>query len=247
MAAAEAVILNQGCYESLYKMARRHCRRVFPDYRARFDHPGKIGQTRLFRNIGVNHPETAAYRDLSEFRRQDAPPVRFPAVFKFDWGGEGSTVYLMNGADDLARCLSRAERFERTGQSGFVIQDHVPHGGRTLRVVVVHRRCVAYWRVQADRNRFGTSVADGAHIDRDSDPRLREIGIHRVTAFCRATGINLAGFDLLFHERGPQTEPLFIEINYYFGRRGLGGSEAYYRLLGAAVSDWLGEEGLSIG
>jgi ribosomal protein S6--L-glutamate ligase len=36
----------------------------------------------------------------------------------------------------------------------------------------------------------------------------------------------------------PQT-PLFIEINYYFGRTGLGGSEAYYRILMEEIRNWI--------
>jgi len=34
-----------------------------------------------------------------------------------------------------------------------------------------------------------------------------------------------------------------LEINYYFGRRGLGGTINYYRLLYKAVQDWLEEAG----
>jgi ribosomal protein S6--L-glutamate ligase len=32
-----------------------------------------------------------------------------------------------------------------------------------------------------------------------------------------------------------------LEINYFVGRSGLGGSEGYYRILEAEVSAWLGE------
>ena len=34
--AAKAVILPQGCRQSLYEMARDNCQHVFPDYAARF-------------------------------------------------------------------------------------------------------------------------------------------------------------------------------------------------------------------
>jgi ribosomal protein S6--L-glutamate ligase len=32
---------------------------------------------------------------------------------------------------------------------------------------------------------------------------------------------------------------MLLEINYFFGRRGLGGSEAYYKILLAEIQVWL--------
>jgi len=32
---------------------------------------------------------------------------------------------------------------------------------------------------------------------------------------------------------------LFLEINYFFGRKGLGGSEAYYKLLQQEIDRWI--------
>ncbi len=54
--AADAVILSQGCYRSLYEMARENCRHVFPNYDARFEFPGKINQIKLFRRAKVAYP-----------------------------------------------------------------------------------------------------------------------------------------------------------------------------------------------
>jgi len=45
---ADAVILPQGCYQSLYEMARNNCSHVFPNFDARFKYTGKIGQARFF-------------------------------------------------------------------------------------------------------------------------------------------------------------------------------------------------------
>ena len=58
------------------------------------------------------------------------------------------------------------------------------------------------------------------------------------------TGINLAAVDFIFSFSEKDPEPLFLEINYYFGRRGIGGSERYYQLLYEAVRGWLAEAGL---
>ena len=46
--AAKAVILNQGCSRSLYEAARANCPNVFPNYDAKFNYPGKIGQNGIF-------------------------------------------------------------------------------------------------------------------------------------------------------------------------------------------------------
>ena len=63
-----------------------------------------------------------------------------------------------------------------------------------------------------------------------------------VSRLCRKTGINLAAFDILFTDDAdvaPPDTPIFLEINYFFGRQGIGGSEALYTLLRQAVREWL--------
>jgi len=58
----------------------------------------------------------------------------------------------------------------------------------------------------------------------------------------------LAGIDLIFEKddrnNGDQ-HPLLLEINYFFGRTGLGGSERFYSLFQAAVDQWLEQLGLA--
>ena len=34
-------------------------------------------------------------------------------------------------------------------------------------------------------------------------------------------------------------KPLFLEINYFFGRSGLGGSEKYYEILTEQIQKWI--------
>lgn len=241
--AADAVVLPQGCYQSLYEMARKNCPRVFPNYDARFKYPGKSGQALLFQEIGVPHPETDIYQFVSEFNARSGWAYRlFPVVFKFDWGGEGESVFLIESKDALAQVLERSELYEKTGQNGFVLQEYIPTDGRSLRVVVVGHHLVSYWRVLPKTNAFAAGVATGARIDPDLDLGLQAIAKNAVTDFCKTTGINLAGFDILFQvdETGKFSEtPLFIEINYFFGRRGLGGSTAYYQLFEKAVDEWI--------
>lgn len=57
--------------------------------------------------------------------------------------------------------------------------------------------------------------------------------------FGRRAGINVAGFDILFNRTRNSDTPLFLEINYYFGRRGLGGSLRFYELFEQAADRWL--------
>ena len=243
---AHAVILPQGCRESLYHLAKRNCSHVFPDYDARFAYPEKIGQTRLFQKIGVRHPQTVTYKKglLTQSRYDEllkTPPFKLPFVFKFNWGGGGDTVFLIRTPNDFEHCLQNAQLYEKSGQSGFLLQKFVPSGVRSLRVVVIHQTYVAYWRTQAGANAFYTHVARGAKVDADSAPHLQHAAITAAKKFCQQTRINLAGFDFLFSETDisrQKIKPLFLEINYFFGRKGLGGSDKYYQMLQHAIDDW---------
>lgn len=232
--AADAVLLPQGCRQSLYGMARKNCARVFPNYDTRFAYPGKIGQIRLFRETATPHPESRTYAALSDF---DGEFPAFPFVFKFDWGGEGHNVFLIRSHEDFEGIMEKTARFEKTGQRGFLLQEYVPTQNRDLRVVVIGRHVTSYWRVQKDDGNFRSNLSEGGVTDADSDPDLQEQGIGLVKDFCEKTGINLAGFDLLFSSESKSF--LFLEINYFFGRQGLGGSEKYYELLDAGIRDWL--------
>jgi ribosomal protein S6--L-glutamate ligase len=244
--AASAVVLPQGCRRSLYVMARKSCSHVFPNYDVRFRYPNKFGQIRLFRTMNVPHPETKIFtrKDLDDAAYQNLlkhPPFHFPFVFKFDWGGEGETVFLVDSDRTFKRILKQAIFYEKTGQYGFLLQEFIPSDARSLRVVVIHRRFISYWRVQEGKNDFYTNLKKGAKIDKHADPMLQAAGISAAKDLCRNTNINLAGFDFLFSETTRQhgmIEPLFLEINYFFGRKGLGGSEAYYQILNKEIDTW---------
>ena len=104
----------------------------------------------------------------------------------------------------------------------------------------------SYWRVQQDSSDFLANLKAGAVIDDTLHPGLQQVGRTVVSDFCAKTGINLAGFDLLFPEDDKTSTPLFLEINYFFGRRGLGGSARYYELVEEAIRTWLRELGLDL-
>jgi ribosomal protein S6--L-glutamate ligase len=248
---AEAVILPQGYSETLYRMCRKHCPYVFPNYDVRYDFAGKRGQARLFQRLQAPFPLTYTFDELPSYYEkygQDAhkSPLSFPCVFKFDWGGEGEEVFLLQTDQALDELLERARRAEQHGRKGFLFQEYVPCGGRSLRAVVIGDELFSYWRVQQHGSEFFTNLKAGAVIDHESDPDLQEAGKDAARDLCSKTGINLAGFDLLFSQKQERLDPLFLEINYFFGRRGLGGSLKYYELVDKAVRLWLKRIGLSL-
>lgn len=242
--AAKAVILGQGCYQSLYEMARANCSNVFPNYDAKFKYPGKIGQIKLFRKINVCHPSTEIYSDIASFQTQydhepNPLPWQYPFVFKLDWGGEGDTVYLVNSTEYLQKILKQTAEFEKSGQTGFLLQEYVRSNNKTLRVVAIGQRLISYWRIQQNTVEFHASLSKGAVIDSMVQPELQQKAVAVVKEICQETGINLAGFDVIFSAEIDDPEPMLLEINYFFGRKGLGGSEAYYKILHEEIQAWL--------
>ena len=247
--AAHAVILPQGCWQSLYQMAHNNCRHVFPNFDSKFKYAGKIGQIRLFQEKNVPHPKTETHLNVEAFSGRyggfSAKPVfDFPFVFKFDWGGEGYQVYLIQSASEFKDILQTAAEYEDSGHTGFIIQEYIPSNNRSLRVVVIGQTVISYWRVQNNTRSFCSNLTRGAVIDTHSDPDLQALAVTWVKAFCSRARINLAGFDLLFSSEIKNRTPLFLEINYYFGRRGLGGSERFYEILTAEIKKWIGSIGL---
>ncbi len=241
---ADAVILPQGCRQRLYEMARDHCKHVFPNYEARFRYPGKMGQIQLFQDTDTSHPQTRVFENMALFRRKIGDGMErlgfaLPLVFKFDWGGEGDTVYLIRSYDSLREILQQADIYEKSGQPGFLVQEYVPNQKKTLRVVKIGRQLITYWRISNSRNGFLANLSKGASIDFDSDPDLQRRAEKAIRELCAKSGINLAGFDVIFSSEKKDRRPLLLEINYFFGRKGLGGSEGYYKILENEIRNWL--------
>ena len=235
---ADGVILPQGCKESIYRTTCRYCSNVFPNYDARFSHPGKTGQALLFVEQGVATPRTCIIDNADHQLHCPSSSFTFPFVFKSAWGGEGEKVFLVHSEIDLQRCLELARGWEKENLGGFLFQEYIPTGGRSLRVVVIGSSMHPYWRVQAGEDGFYTNLAKGATIDTVSHPDLMAKACRRLQPFCHDTGINLAGFDFIFNEKDRDPEPLFLEINYGFRTHGLGGPDSYLMLLAQAVREW---------
>ena len=247
---AEAIVLPQGCRRDLYDLAHKNCRLVFPNYNVRFAYQGKLGQIALFKRFGAPHPKSMVFEDSGVFQRrikriQEDLPFGFPCVFKFDWGGGDDTVYPVATEKRLWKMLDLAATFERSGHRGFLLQEMIATGSRSLRVVVIGKQYQSYWRVQPNKSGFWTGLAHGARIDAAVDPDLQAHATDAVKEFCRCTGINLAGFDILFTEKPETPQMYFLEINFFFGRQGLGGSDAYYKILIEEIDRWLRDNNLT--
>lgn len=238
---ASAIILPQTVEREMYWLCTELCPQVFPNYDLRFKWEGKMGDTFAFWAYGLKHPHTLVFPRVETLRGEhpnmehtvpELPP--YPFVMKGAHAGEGKQVWLITNKEELETKLQVLLRYELHGSSGFVIQEYLTSLERDLRVVVIGNQIFSYWRkAQA----FLHNVAQGGEIDAASDPELQEVGREKVKQFCRRSGINLAAFDLVFS--GGEVEPFFLEINYTFGRTGLGGSEKFYTLVRHEVDVWL--------
>ena len=238
---SRAVILPQTVGRELYFLCRHCAPAVFPNYDCRFRWEGKTGDTLLFWQHHVPHPRTQIFPRVEtmvgehpEMGLKVERPT-FPLVLKARFGGEGGSTWLVADDAQLQHLLTGLERREWQGERGFVVQEYIPGTGRDLRVTVIGEQLFSYWRVNP--NAFHHNLARNGVIDRQADPELQRRGRSMVRDFCRQTGINLAGFDLIFPSGGQ--EPLFLEIKYTFGRSGLGGGEGYRARLQEAVAHWL--------
>lgn len=241
---ADAVILPQGVRRDLYALCLNYCSRVFPNYDHRFRYPGKVGDTVLFRTVGIPHPKTFIFGSVEDCLKRFPPeqarfPFSFPFILKGNESGEGQMVFKIHDLEQLGTYLEQFSAMEKSGTQGFIIQQWIDHGGRDVRVVILHDQLLSYWRVQSDPQQFRTNIGVGANIDRHSDLNLLQKAESIVHRLCQHTGINLAGIDVIFDRHDISEQPLLLEINYWFGRRFFGSSEAYYAILKEAVKRWL--------
>ncbi|MCP4681716.1 MAG: hypothetical protein GY864_05240 [Desulfobacterales bacterium] len=246
---ANAVILPQGRMEEIYNACLRSGAQMFPNYEMRFKYPGKIGQSILFQDFGCTHPETLPWSNVKKFKQafpddMEAFPHELPFLIKDDKSHEAEGVFFVKNKVSLSEALDSMILREKSGLPGFVSQAYVPSDADVLRAVIIGHRTITYWKRPTKSGQVITTISRGARIDHHWRPDLREKGKARVHALTKKTGINLAAIDFLFPVSEKDPEPVFLEINYYFGRRGLGGSENYYKLLYQAVRDWLEERGM---
>jgi len=247
---AQAIILPQGCKESLYSACANSGSLLFPNYDLRFLYPGKTGQSRLFQEYRIPHPPTRSWGHVHALRdfyeRAGVLPHTPPFLVKSDNSHESEGVYVVTEERAFPGLLEKMER-RGGGLKGLVTQVYVPCAGNVLRVVIIGRQIFAYWKREESAGDWTTSLSRNARIDYHWHPELREKAVSQARCLSRQTGINLAGLDYVFGMSQDDPAPLLLEINYYFGRRGLGGTLRYYALLYRAVQDFLSESGLDTG
>jgi ribosomal protein S6--L-glutamate ligase len=214
-----------------YRAIVRQCRSWFPRLDTQFDYCGKTRQTVLFRKMQVRQAESRVFENpdaLLTLVRESGIPWELPFVLKGDMGGGGSSVFPIRKGSDLLRDLQGLP-----ADKPLLIQKWVEHGGMDLRVVVYGTRVLSYFRI--GDGRFYNNICRGGRIDHGLHPDLQARGVEAVRGFCLRADIDVAGFDLMFPDSG---DPVFVEINFHFGRKGLGGTKGHRKYIEEAVWEW---------
>jgi ribosomal protein S6--L-glutamate ligase len=220
---------------------------VFPRQAARLALDGKVGALRLFAGLGLPRPRGREFPDLAAAARAweagELSRLGSPLVVKGAGGGMGENVFLAGSPEELLALAGRLDTGCAFGPAGLVVQELVAAGGRDCRVVLWGRESEAFWRVGAP-GEFRANLSQGGRVERETDPA----GLAAATALARRlagpAGLDLAAVDLLVP---PGAGPLLLEINHYFGREALGGSDAFSARYLAAVRGWLAGLGLDPG
>ncbi len=245
--AADVIILPQTCPLELYQACKKASALLFPNYDTRFEYPGKTGQSRLFKELGLPHPNTKPWTSVKAFRNKHSKggslPHKIPFVIKADKTHEAEGVHIIQDSATLESALESMERLEDSGLSGFVSQEWIETEANVLRVVIMGRSLRSYWKRAEGSLEKVAVISQGAKIDENWRPDLQEKAKTQVQKLSAATGINLAAIDFVFPFSHPDPQSLFLEINYSFGRQGLGGSRNFYLLLFAVLQEWLAEKG----
>lgn len=214
-------------YRQVAELAPNHFPRLGPRYLYR----GKASQIRLFRAHDLPHPRTLIYdHPLQLLQARSRPGLPFePCVLKGDRGGGGSAVFPIHSWSELEQKIQLLPENEPV-----LLQEWVHNHGMDLRVVIVGEMTESYFRI--GNGGFYNNVAQGGRIDHDLFPEKQTRGRRMARSLVQAAGIDVAGLDIMFPVHG---SPLFIEINFLFGRKGIGGRLGYDRLFGQAVQTWM--------
>jgi len=221
-------------YRQVAELAPNHFPRLGPRYLYR----GKASQIRLFQELDLPHPQTVVYDNPTQALRachRTGLPFS-PCVLKGDRGGGGSAVFPIHTWADFEGCIQQLPPAEPV-----LLQEFVNHEGMDLRVVIVGQMTKSYFRV--GNGNFYNNVAQGGRIEHDLYPQKQLLGRQMARSLCSDAGIDVAGLDLMFPAH---KSPLFIEINFLFGRKGIGGRLGYDRLFRQAVQEWINTSGLSM-
>jgi ribosomal protein S6--L-glutamate ligase len=245
MLAAGAVLLPQVCRRDLFALASASGRPLFPNPAAHLSLDGKVGNLRLFTGLGLPHPPSVEFRDLEqaagawEAGRAEVAALGAPLVAKGAGGGMGTNVFLVDSPSELRALAGRLDTYCARGPSGLVLQRYVP-GISELRVELLHTTAQVYWR-RAAGGEFRANLYQGGTPVKDGPPQERAAAVALAKRLQREARLDVAGVDVIFPPGG---EPLLLELNFFFGRRALGGSETFLARYLKAVRSWLSGQGL---
>ncbi|MCB2193691.1 MAG: hypothetical protein KQI62_19100 [Deltaproteobacteria bacterium] len=243
---AAAILLPQVCRADLFDLAQASGAPFFPNPATHLSHDGKVGNFRLFSELGLPHPATVEFPDLTaaaqawEQGREEVAALGAPVVAKGAGGGMGENVFLVSNPAELRGLAGRLETYCHRGPSGMVLQRFLP-GATDMRVVLMHDTAQVYWRKAAQRE-FRANLAQGGSFSTQGPAQEREVALALARRLQKAAGLDLAGVDVMLT---PEGEPLLLEINFFFGRHALGGSEEFLRRYLEAVRRWLAIQGLA--
>ena len=161
---AEVILLPQTCSPDLYRACADSNALLFPQYAMRFKYPGKVGQSRLFRETGCAHPDTCIWRGVEEWeeaRRREGLPHALPFLIKADRGHEGAGVHLVEDQQTLELAVERLLRAEVCGSPGFISQELIPAAGNALRVVIMGKKMISYWKRPGRPDQTISSIGGG--------------------------------------------------------------------------------------
>ncbi len=165
----------------------------------------------LCRHAGLPQPDSfispKKFHDdgLSDpaFLAAAADRLGFPCVVKEAFGSFGQQVSLVRDEDELL------SQIRQIGERPYLIQRYVASSeGRDLRLQVVGERVIAAM-LRENASDFRANITNGGTASDYTDrltPQQTELAVRA----CRVLGLDFAGVDLLFGEKG---EPVLCEVN----------------------------------
>lgn len=153
---------------------------------------------------GLAMPTSVMSRSLSDIHLAFRQIGRFPMVMKLLQGAQGIGVMIGHDRSSVESVMATLLNFDKD----LILQEFVKEaGGSDVRVLVIGGKVVAAMRRQAKRGEFRANVHRGGWGEKIS--RLPKRYERLALAAARATGLDIAGVDLLESASGP----LLLEVN----------------------------------
>lgn len=238
---ADAIILPQIAPLFLYEMVIEREKPHFPDQSLRFRWKHKADQLRSFDEWEIPYPKTLIFESFESFLEANPDEISslgYPFFLKSALEHEGEGIFLVKDEEDLTRIRTDLPAWLLSGP--ILAQRCVSTHGYVLRVVSLYKLHLAYWK--KDDSEI-VSISRGARIIRHYRKDLIQKGIEEVTRLKGKARLDLAAVDIVF-DMDSSSSPYLLEINFFFGRKGLGGRKGFYKLLLKAVQSWIEEIGL---